>query len=92
MKFNTPGKLDEYPQDEILVGDVYPVKGGGKAKTRYWVVVAIAGDWKSVQVLGIDDSGEVVQATSYNTYTLLERQRIGRVEGLEDVCFDIIAI
>jgi len=92
MKFILPepqAPMDDC--DELRVGNVYACKGGNK--TRYWIVVGIAG--ASVALIGINTEGIVTSATSYGahvfngTSSFVPRKVLGRVEGLDELNFDI---
>lgn len=88
MKFNLGSELQRRVSKEIKIGDVYPARGG-KTGAVYWVVVGISGDWKCVRVLGVDENGDVVSATSYNPHSLQDRPRVGFVKDLDKLEFDI---
>lgn len=93
MRFNLPEPqvpLDS--ESQLRIGNVYKCKGGGK--TKYWIVVGI--DAKVVSLIGVNGDGVVTSATTYGVWifdgsgSFSQRTCIGRVEGLEELSFDIM--
>lgn len=91
MKFNLPLEPEAMDSSELLVGNVYKCKGGGK--TSFWIVINI--DDKSVQCIGINRDGVITAATSYgrhvfdNSTTLFRREPIGFCPGIDALEFNI---
>jgi len=67
------------------VGDVFQAKGGKTPR----VYVIIGQRELSSYYVSLDSKGEICGVGNYYTSVFEERQRIGRVEGLEDLQFDI---
>ncbi len=88
MKFNVSSETRAQLQREVRVGDVYRAKGGSHNSPYMWVVFAI---WqqRTVHMVGLDRSGEVRSTTSYGIHALEGRDLIGRVEGLEEMEFNV---
>jgi hypothetical protein len=95
MKFNVPEISKEQIDDpiEVCMGDVYPSKN--QRKTFYWLVIGLTGNM--VHCLGLDADGQITSTTSYGKHvfegqgTLWKgRKRLGRVDGLDTLDFDII--
>lgn len=70
------------------VGDVFPAKGGARHKIAMWVVVAINESGATV-LIGLNDKGEITSASTYAEHVMERRVPIGRVEGLEDLEFNV---
>lgn len=92
MKFHLPTTTPpEDPAPEVCVGDVFNVKGRGPAK--YWVIIAIRG--RMAMCVGIDGEGQIVSASNYGVHVFegqglgAKRTKLGRVEGLEELGFDV---
>lgn len=97
MKFNVPNGMDDEPsrRHAMAVGNVYKCHGGGK--TRFWVVMGF--DDRSVSMLGINAEGKVTSATTYGRHVFegfhygdnlfKQRRLVGRVNGLEQLTFDL---
>lgn len=87
MKFNIqPAMKDFY--GPVRVGDVFPAKGGARVRIAMWVVLAVNETGGTV-LIGLNDKGEVSSATTYASHVMEQRVLIGRVEGLEDMEFNV---
>lgn len=72
----------------VRVGDVFPAKGGARKKIAMWVVLAINENGATV-LLGLNDAGEVTSASTYAEHVMERRVPIGRVEGLDELEFNV---
>lgn len=85
MKF-TPAPDDDLSQSqEVLVGNVYPAKGG--RKPNYWLIVSVTGS--SAHALGLNAEGEIVSATSYGLHAFEDRPIVGHCTDLSIVNLNI---
>lgn len=73
---------------DARVGDVFPAKGGARKRIAMWVVIAINENGSTV-LLGLNDQGEVTSACTYAEHVMERRVPIGRVEGLEELEFNV---
>ena len=80
MRFDTTASPPAL-SDEVLVGNVYPAKGG--QPTKFWIVAAVRGN--SVHLIGILANGTVCSTTSYGTHTMLSRPVLGTCKALIDL-------
>lgn len=93
MKFNLPTETPPEPErTEVRIGDVFNVKGRGPA--RFWLIVAIRD--RMCVALGLDAEGVIVSGTTYGTHVFendqrlgIRRIKLGRVEGLDELSFDV---
>lgn len=67
---------------------MFPAKGGARYKIAMWVVIAITESGGTV-LLGLNERGEVTSATTYASHVMERRHLIGRVEGLDELEFNI---
>lgn len=89
MKLSTEN-LGPMDRGEVLVGNIYMAKGGTNGKrprTVYWAVVATTET--ACSLLGLDDEGHVVTATSYNKHAVQDRRLVGRVPALATMIMEI---
>lgn len=86
MKFNIA--RDVPCVGPVRVGDVFPAKGGARYKISVWVVIAINENGGTV-LLGLNDKGEVTSASTYAEHVMERRVPIGRVEGLDELEFNV---
>jgi hypothetical protein len=86
FNLNTPKAKDL--MEPVAVGDVYITKSGrGNCDPRFQVIV---GQRENCTVyVGIDKEGNVTTAGVYYTSCYDRRQRVGRVENIDDLCFNI---
>ena len=91
MKFNLPLELEAMDSSELLVGNVYKCRGGGK--TSFWIVINI--DDRSVQVIGINRDGIITSASSYgrhvfdNSTSVFRAKPLGFCPGIDALEFNI---
>ena len=92
MKFTLPQPA---PENEfgLRIGNVYRCNGGGK--TRYWIVVGL--DDRSVNLLGINDQGEVSSTANYGRHVFENaslgfrgRAVLGFCEGVTDLNLSVV--
>lgn len=81
MKFNMQELPDRINREGVLVGDVYPAKGG-RGGVFFWMVVATNG--RMAAALGLDREGNIISATNYSVDTYASRTLLGRCEELVD--------
>lgn len=84
MRLNTALLKQLKSDSDVLPGNIYPAKGGGrKPGTDFWLVVATSDS--GAHVLGFNANGEPVSTSSYGKHALRERPVIGRIDisGLE---------
>lgn len=77
---------------EVRVGNVYPAKGAARKRIAMWVVIAINETrmgGQSAHLIGLNDDGVITSTTSYGVHAMQGRDLIGRVEGLEDLEFNV---
>lgn len=93
MKFNLPTETPPEPErTEVRIGDVFNVKGRGPA--RYWLIVALRD--RMCVAMGLDAEGTIVSGTTYGVHVFegdrpgSKRIKLGRVEGLEELAFDVL--
>lgn len=88
MKFNTEAApANALECRGVRVGDVYPCKGGRGYLKKAWVVMSVRED--RCTVLSINEHGEIICGETYGTHAFERRDLIGRVEGLEELIFNI---
>jgi len=88
MKFNTEAApTGALSPRSVRVGDVYPCKGGRGYLKKAWVVLSVRED--RTTVISINEEGEIICGETYGTHAFESRDLIGRVEGLEELKFDI---
>ncbi len=74
-------------QPDVMVGDIYPAKGG-RGGTSAWLVVGVTE--KMAHVLGLNVEGEIVSTSSYGVLAFECRERIGFVEEFKDTIMAVI--
>lgn len=89
MKFNIAREVPCI--GPVRVGDVFPAKGGARYKISMWVVIAVNEKGATV-LLGLNDNGEVTSACTYAEHVMERRVPIGRVEGLDELEFNVDAL
>lgn len=62
---------------DVLIGNIYPAKGG-KGDTEYWLVVALSTN--GAHLIGFNADGNVSSTSSYLRGALRERPVIGRAD------------
>lgn len=87
MRFNIAKDVPCFGPPRI--GDVFPAKGGARRKIACWVVLAINPETGATILIGLNDKGDVTSATTYAAHVMELRTQIGRVEGLEDLEFNV---
>jgi len=85
MRFNIEEIENEFLPRQVLLGDVYAMKGG--RNRGVWVVVGLRN--RMAYVLGIGDEGDVISAQSYGLHAFEEREPIGRCDDVEGMTFNI---
>lgn len=87
MRFNiqTPEACDAMNRDKPRIGDVYFAKGGRGPRIH----IIIGQSDLSSYFVGLGSDGSVQSAGSYYTSVFEARQRVGHVEGLEELEFNI---
>lgn len=89
MKFNISENVQGYAEPQI--GDVFAAKGGNWQGTKLWLVVAKKPP-NTIVCLGLNREGCIVGAAHYNAHAMEGRAPVGRVEGLEELAFDVEAV
>lgn len=92
MKFEVAiGDLPKSPRNTVVVGDVFPARGGvGGGSGHMYVVTHIRSVNDVCICLTIDPSGEVVGCTKYGYHYLAGIRPIGFVDGLTDLQFTVV--
>lgn len=82
MKIDLSNIEKQKLQPDVMVGDIYPAKGG-RGGTSAWLVVGVTE--KMAHVLGLSIEGDVVSTASYGVHAFECRERIGYVEEFKDI-------
>ncbi len=92
MKFNFKQREKDTRITEGLIGDVFPVRKTGKG-TAYFLVVAIHGEiLNNTSVICLDIDGNIIGAQRINSTSLLDRPRLGFVENLSQLEFEVVPV
>lgn len=86
MKINIKKVPASIPAVAPKVGNVYQARGGC-GTTAFWVVVAVH-DNRS-HLLGLNRDGNIVSTASYSNSSVLDREVIGFIEGLDALALDM---
>jgi hypothetical protein len=79
MKLDTELLTHVKSASEVVVGNIYPAKGGSNYPgTSYWLVIACSNT--GAHCIGYDGEGNPCSTTSYLKGALRERPLIGRVD------------
>lgn len=89
MKFRIEDKAVLPQTPSVRVGNVYPAKGGARAKIAMWVVIGVDEGSQRVHLVGLNDIGEMRSTCSYGIWAMQSRDVIGRVEGLDELEFTV---
>jgi hypothetical protein len=65
-------------EQEVVVGNLYPAKGGKKDSTEVWLVVALSPH--GAHLLGFNKEGEICSTASYLRTGLKQRPILGKVD------------
>lgn len=87
MRFNFTEQIKE-PVNELLVGNVYNVRGGRGARVGHMHVIVSLTE-TGVVTLTVDKVGEVVGAGCYARHYFEEKTPMAYAHGLEELQFDI---
>lgn len=90
MKFNISNSLEPYVQ-EVLIGNVYNVRGGHGAKKGYMMVVISIVE-STCTVLTINKEGEIVSASNYGTHYFEDKCPMAFCKTIEALNFDVDTI
>lgn len=75
-------------QPEVMVGNVYPAKGG-RGGTVAWLVVSVTE--KMAHVLGLNVEGEIVSTFSYGIHAFESRDIIGHCPDVRMMTLGVTA-
>lgn len=79
MKIDTSMLADLHQQSDVVVGNIYPAKGGRKTPgTTFWLVVAVSGH--GAHLIGFNEAGEPVSTSSYGKHALRNRPILARAD------------